>query len=437
MRALVLCTLLLASMAGAIPGAPRELPPEEQRDLALQFAPILVFHPDEKYLPCSPEIWKSDSAGPNPSEYESWSIAEKSRQAVIFYRAFSQRERAVVEYWIYYTYSAYRAGGGLFPFWSDASHPNDLEFIFLILERDSLSETWKVAKTISSAHRTNNVHKVGSSDLRTNRLRFLVELGSHAAAPDLDENGSFDPSVEGQSSSKLTWGVRDSGNIWARYSPSFSSPRTGPDTILLCPEGAIPKLPFSPRRVTYRLRSTEELEASLMEWNNRLPKGSRSWIAQAFGKPDGGSLSLALPASHENFGKPKRAEHNRAALERGFFVGYTPILYDYTLLAGARYTYPTPSRYLPDAVFDAYALVCGDGNDYYEVQVVGSYPIDAISSLFAGGAVLGDSIGFDDRQFDWVAGLEVRLNRFRFRPCFRRTGSVSSAWLDFRLMWFF
>jgi hypothetical protein len=437
MKKLVFFSLLVTFTPGAVNAATRELPPDEQRTLALQFAPILVFHPDEKYLPCSPEIWGSSPEGLNPSEYASWAFADKSRNAVIFYRVFSDGNQRVIEYWAYYTYNDYRAGGGVFRFWSDVSHSNDLEFIFLTLGRDQTSGTWKVEKIISSAHRTNNVHNIKPTDAPIGRLRFLVELGSHASALDLDGDGRFTPSVEGRSSSKLVWGVRDRGNIWARYSSSFSSPRTDSEAILLYPEGAAPVLPFPRRQAVYGLRNVRELETSLPEWQDRLPKTPRTWILRPFGKPNGGSLSLALPSKHEDFGKPERAQHNRTAVERGFFVGYTPILYDYTLFAGGRYTHPLPSRYLPDAVFDGYALVCGDGNDYYEVQMVGGYPLDAISTVFAGCAILGDSADFDDRQLNWVAGLEVRLGRFRFRPSFRGTGPVSSAWLDFRLMWFF
>lgn len=414
------------------------IPADAQRRTALQFAPVLVFHSEEKYFPCSPELWRTREGSEvvSGSSHDAVSLEEKAGKAVVFYRVFDRGSKRIVEYWLYYPYNSYRAGGGLFPFWSDTSHFNDLEFIFLVLGRKPLRDDWSVEQIISSAHNINNIHRVGAAEA-PRRLQFLVELGSHAMAPDLDADGRFTPESEGRSNSKVVWGVRDYGNIWARYSPSFSSIRTTPSAVFLYPEGSDAPVPPLSRQFAYRLEGVDGITDRAMEWMHRLPKNSRSWVARIFGKSDGRSPSLAIPPLHPNFGKPGRAEHNQAALERNLFIGYTPILYDYTLLAGYRYTQSSHSRHIPDAVLDSYALWCGDGNDYYEVQMTGTYPVDAISSLFGGFSILTDSITFDDRQMDWVGGLEVRLNRFRFRSTFRGTGKVSSAWMDFRLLWFF
>jgi hypothetical protein len=243
--------------------------------------------------------------------------------------------------------------------------------------------------------------------------------------------------LEGRSNSKIVWGIRDYGSIWARYASSLGAARTAESAIFLYPKSSGEQVSSFARQYFYSLESITGITQSSFEWTDRLPRNSRSWVSSFFGKPDGSSKSLAIPPMHPNYGKPGRAEYNQSALERGFFFGYTPILYDYTLLGGYRYTQPSHSRYVPDAVIDSYALLCGNGNDYYEVQVTGAYPVDAISSLFGGLSILGDSIGFDDHQVSWVGGLEVRLNRFRFRTSIRDRGKVSSAWLDFRLMWFF
>jgi hypothetical protein len=415
-----------------------ELPIGEQRELALRFAPVLAFHPDEKYLPCSPTIWRSQKESPGLSgpSYEEASLEEKTRNAVIFYRVFDRNKERVVEYWIYYVNNAYRAGGGLFRFRSDTSHFNDLEFIFLILGREPSNNDWRIEKIISSAHNINNIHKMGFQKA-PRRIQFLVELGSHAMAPDLDADGIFEPSLESRSNSKIVWGIRDQGSIWPFYSSSLSPPRTPPSAIFLYPEGSGEAIASSSRQFGYRLESIGRITEGPLDWMNQRPKNSLGLVSRVFGKPDGSSKSLVLPPLHPNFGKPGRAENNQAALERGLFVGYTPILYDYTLFAGYRFTQPSHSRYIPDATLDSYALLCGDGNDYYEFRMTGAYPVDAISRIFGGISILSDSIRFDDRQLNWVAGLEVRLNRFRFHSSFRSTGKISSAWMDFRLMWFF
>ena len=436
MKRWFLLLLLQPFLFATLPAS--EIPADEQHQLALQFAPVLVFHPEEKYLPCSPEMWRAQggSEGLSGSAYDAVSLEEKARNAVVFYRIYDRGEQRVVEYWLYYVNDSYRAGGGLFPFWSDASHFNDLEFIFLILDRKPASNDWRIEEIISSAHEINNIHKM-SSDNPPQRIRFLVELGSHAMAPDLNADGRFTPSWEGRSNSKIVWGIRDYGNIWARYSSAYSSARIAPSAVFLYPKGSDDLVPVLSRQFTYRLESVSRIMSRSFEWKDRLPRNTRNWVTRIFSKPDGSSKSLALPPMHPNFGKPGRAEYNQAAIERGLFVGYTPILADYTLFAGYRYTQPSHSRYVPDAVLDSYALLCGDGNDYYEFQMTGAYPVDAISSLVGGFSILSDSISFEHRQLNWVGGFEVRLNRFRFHSTFRGTGKVSSAWMDFRLMWFF
>jgi hypothetical protein len=435
-KRLFLLLLLQPFLFATLPAS--EIPADEQHRLAQQFAPVLMFHPEEKYLPCSPEIWRArgGSEGLSGSAYDAASQEEKVRNAVVFYRVFDRGEQRIVEYWLYYVNDTYRAGGGLFPFWSDASHFNDLEFIFLILGRKPASNDWGIKEIIASAHEINNIHKMGT-DNPPQRIRFLVELGSHAMAPDLNADGRFTPALEDHSNSKIVWGIRDYGNIWARYSPAYGSERIAPSAISLYPEGSDTLVPLISQPFTYRLESISGLMSNSFEWKDRLPRNTRNWVTRIFGKPDGSSKSLALPPMHPNFGKPGRAENNQAAVERGPFVGYTPILAGYTVFAGYRYTQPSHSRYVPDAVLDSYALLTGNGNDYYEFRMMGTYPVDAITSLLGGFSILGDSIGFDHHQLNWVGGFEVRLNHFRFHSTFRGTGKVSSAWMDFRLMWFF
>src|SRR5207244_2058950 len=88
--------------------SPADLNAEEQSRLAETFAPILVFHPDEKYFPCSP-LFASTPLGTPESRTERYlalTIEERANLATVYYRAYRLQRRSeeviVVEYWFYY-----------------------------------------------------------------------------------------------------------------------------------------------------------------------------------------------------------------------------------------------------------------------------------------------------------------------------------------------
>ena len=133
------------------PVLPR-LTPVEQAQLARQFAPVLVFHPEEQYFPTNPlfplntesrESRLSSLGTPDSriQAYRSLRLTEKGKLATVFYRAYpawvSDEPVVVLEYWFYYVQNDYRVRGNILPFWMDGSHPNDLEHIHLVLHAES------------------------------------------------------------------------------------------------------------------------------------------------------------------------------------------------------------------------------------------------------------------------------------------------------------
>ena len=162
---LLLSILLLAGETAFAQIASTDLTPEVQTRLAHQFAPILVFHSDELYFPCSPLFEFESGSGELRSlmgspelrtvNYRRRTLEEKANLATVYYRAFrlweSKDDAVVIEYWFYYVQDTYRARGNILPMWFDGSHPNDLEHIQIVLKA--------AFRQIAIAFRTGPLHQ--------------------------------------------------------------------------------------------------------------------------------------------------------------------------------------------------------------------------------------------------------------------------------------
>ena len=252
------------------------LTPEEQSLLAARFAPRLAFHPLEKYFPCNP-LFPLELEGIEPGhpladgrspisllgkpesrveDYQAFTLEEKARLAVVYYRAYpvmkQSEEWIVVEYWLYYVHSSYSTRNNILPLWVDGNHPNDLEHIHIVLRPDpdstprksrSKADTKFIVKEVySSAHNDwipANRYRYSEQD-QSEQTHFLVELGSHAIAPDIDRDGLYTPGPDGDSGYKMLWGIRDKGITWSRYSQSYMNPRLEPDSVIFSNENPVP-----------------------------------------------------------------------------------------------------------------------------------------------------------------------------------------------------
>ena len=231
------------------------LTPDDERRLAERYAPALAFHPKEDYFPASPLFpLDLDLAAAEPStsqspasllgnarsrreQYQALSMRQKAQLSTVYFRAYPARLHAqdvvVVEYWFYYVHNRYRIRGNLLPIWVDGSHPNDLEHVHLVLRRSDDDSGFTPAEVHASSH-------AGTMPFNRSRYRadeempgrLLVELGSHAMASDIDEDGLFTPGADGDSGYKMVWGIRDRGITWARYSPSYMGMRGAGATVL-------------------------------------------------------------------------------------------------------------------------------------------------------------------------------------------------------------
>jgi len=400
--------------------------------------------------------------------YRSLSLSSKADLARVFFHAYPFAEDGeqlvVVEYWFYYVENQYQAEGGLFPVRVDTSHPNDMEHVFVVLRprggHSSASglSTWPDAyaiKTIyASAHHgnlPNNTYTFTPGQEARQMPPLMVELGSHAVAADIDGDGRFTPGIDSTWNGKFVWGIRDTGKTWARYDPAYMEPRQRGDSVVLfygVAGSSAPKTatgdsgaiePTWVNSYPYRLEHVATL-ASQFEWFQpskaqidetfRVPV---AWPKRLFGRSDGGPEKLFIPSEHENFGNLKQLKEGYARIERGLTVGYTNILYGFTFLVGGRYAFINGSKLVPDVIVEGQAMLTGEGNDYYEVSLLGYYPIDTISKIFVGTSLITDDIRFDKRQYDLLGGLEFRLSSFRFRVAYRSTGAVSRAKVDFRI----
>lgn len=430
-----------------------------QRALAERFAPRLVFHPEERFFPCSPiERSPEESLGARDdstrsrtgSAFPGFSLAEKNRETVVYYHVYPHgssggRLEVVVEYWFYYLKNEYSGRGGLIPTWMDVTHPNDMEHVFLVLtpvtpEPDG-PDAYRVRTILCSAHEINNIRNFPHRNGPAGSFDFLVEKGSHAMCPDLDGDGRFTPGTDGDPHQKFCWGLRDRGISWAWWDPSLADDRSVPDAPRLRWSGdPCPHDPAWERVFAYKLEPVSGIAADFRErgWDAREPESCRvephSRFKAFFGLTGGEQLKLWVPGAHENFGRPERVSRNRMAGERGLLVGFTHYIGDCTFVLNARYGICTGRGLLPDIILDGNTFLTTSGRAFQGGEVAAYYPVDRLANVFVGGGVLCRLHDIGDRQAYAVCGLEYRLGKFRFRGAFYSKGSTISDRWEFRFM---
>ena len=461
--------LLLGETAGSVRPVLRGLTPAEQARLAEQFAPVLVFHPSEQYFPTSPlfqlkdgQSWKLLATPDSRNEiYQSLSLPDKAKLATVYYRAYpawsSNEPVIILEYWLYYVHNDYRVRGNILPFWFDGSHPNDLEHIHLVL-RPASSErltfdaeqsldrlTWSVDEAYASAHEG----KIPANrydypdDSKQGPTRFLVERGSHAMAPDIDEDGLYAPGADGSSGSKILWGIRDTGITWARYQTSYMTPRSHGNPIVFSFEGhgSVPNGTVMNRHFRYRLDAVQVLSERFDQLN--LTDEQREfafenkvfWFNRVFGKDNGRSEKLLMPEPPK-MGSESVGVHGVSSGERLFLVGTVLNVDEPGLFAGGRYSFVTSSRFLPDVTLQMDGIVTRK-NQYLSPQFLLSYPLDGFTRIMAGQTLVTDSLTFERRQWGWYGAIEVRLGDMRISAATRQAGPVLHSAKEFRLFYGF
>jgi len=453
------------------------LTPEKQNQLAERFAPVLFFHPSEKYFPCSPlfpleyRSLDQDSRisllGTPESRreiYLSFNLEEKARLATIYYRAYPLREdpyeEVVLEFWLYFVQNEYRARGGLFPFWFNGDHPNDLEHVHVVLRREAGNgqdpdDLWdgahfSMVAVHTSAHEGSiPANKYQYDEINSaKRAHLLVERGSHAGAPDIDKDGWFTPGEDGDSGQKLIWGIRDRGLTWTPYSRSYADRRSEQGSIVFSSTQVDSSLDDDvgddspPRQFAYRLVPVEELTnefaklALTHEQRKEIFESEVHWFRKALGRSNGQSGKLLVPPSREGGGEFAGLS-DFSSTERGFLLGGTNLIEESGAFLGARYSFLHGIKYLPDLVFEADGIVTYKGKGYLATEFLLSYPIDATLRFLGGASFVTEATSFRQHQWDWLAALEMRLGHIRIYAATRSWGPVTRSTLDFRLSYFF
>jgi hypothetical protein len=435
---------------------PVALTSAERAAIGRAFAPILVFHPLEDYFPTSPMFPFDSNELPElrgvpdvrsrmgsqitrVGQYRQLSTAEKLHHAALQYRVFSRTVRGhveiVAEYWCYYVFNAFTVHGAWLPYRVPDNHPHDLERIYFVLRLSSESlsavdapnEQWArsafyIERVIANAHDGNvppNEYHARRGEQLLPPLSVLVERGSHAMAPDINRDGRFTPGIDSTASRKLLWGIRDGGATWGRYRQSYMIGR-GDSSVRLCP-GTDDLSESEPRCQPYALYPAADLQrwfrgiqfthTDLSELVGRTP-----WMVRAFG--DVRIERLMIPPDPPDGRVLDAMLRRRAKTETGFVAGLTTTgAHVPTFIAGRRYFWAVQSRYAPDIMAEASVLLPmgTGGHRKAEATILGSYAVDAITNVVVGSGWFSDGRSGQDV----LAGLDLRIGRFRVRPTWR------------------
>jgi hypothetical protein len=462
----LLFLLITSVCVSALHAEEPNLSADEQARLAQQFAPVLVFHVSEKFFPVSP-LFSFDTTAPlsdkettlrrlgttesRTAAYLELSLADKAKLTTVHYRAYPARRDGrrvvVLEYWFYYVRDEYRVRGNILPIWAGGNHPNDLEHVHLVLRPEAPGK-FVVDEVLASAHEGKipaNRYKYGKAG-HDGPTHFFVELGSHALAPDIDEDGIFTSGTDGDSGSKLQWGIRDRGYTWPRYRSSYMSPRSNGNAVNFEEEHAANSSGKSDgigqeQVFSYRLTPVESLDESFsrLDLTGKQLKNTFEtptfWFPRVFGRDNGRSKALLMPAPPKSGGDSVGIQ-GVSSSERFLLIGAAMNLDEPGFLLGGRYSFLTRPLLVPDFVLETDGIVTRHKN-YLSPQFLLSYPFDGFTRIMFGKSLVTDSLKFTPRQWDTVGTIEVRLGDMRISASARSLGPVRAVSKEFRLYYAF
>ena len=418
---------VLAILTLGVPSAARAsspLTPAEQLSIARQFAPVLVFHPEEQYFPVS-SLYESDSAvSDRVDDYRALSRDGKLSLAAIGYRVFPRIERGepeiVVEYWCHYVYNEYSVRVAFLPLRVRDNHPEDLERLYVVLTTDPATGAYRVRRVVANAHDGSvppNQYDALIGGPIVSPLTMLVERGSHAMAPDINHDGRFTPRVDSTATGKMLWGIRDEGKAWSWYRPSFMEMRDQ-SAVRLCVAGA--ELNDTGCR-PYALYAVSDEQ----RWFNglQLTKGDRveivgrtSWVDRVFG--DVRVENLMVPKDPANDSMLNRMLNRRTRAEGGMEVGFATTRNAPTVLVGRRFFWDVPARGVPDITANVTAALPHEGHMSTQALVAGTYALDATTNVLFGEGFFSRT----PRNTDPIVGFDIRVGRFHVQPIHRLHG---------------
>lgn len=444
----------------------------EARAIAVQFAPRFRFHRDELFLPVDPLFVLSDApeswpqgpaaasalgtAADRTRRYLSLSQGEKLARAKVYYHVKRSDEQGpghlVVQYWLYYVESRYHTKSGFFPFSMDFSHPNDFEHLCLYLAPvqastpadENMPPRYSIEQIVTNVHSgmiPNHFTPLNPPLHDKNNPLILVELGSHTPVPDIDEDGIVRTQVD-IDPGRITWGLRDTGRIWAWRSPSDAEPRKSESSITLAAAASSENQYFASGDDDadwhYQLMSASYLDTAFrnLELSSHEEKaafrGQTGVFMRLFGKNDGGSNYLRLPSASSDYTDLSSFLKNSSERQRGLSIGFTNFVDSYSPMIGGRFGIFTPRRPFPKLTAGLNLILPAD-NLVTEAELLASYEIDMAVDVLGGAAFLATNDG--RRQTDWLIGLHLQLDRFRLRGAFHRSGEINNDLFEFRIQY--
>jgi hypothetical protein len=208
------------------------------------YAPVFEFAREETVYPSATDIWPSaiDSnlgcpggAGQEQTDclYRRWYLPEHPRpweDSKVLYKTNSCRGTWLFEYWTYYPFDV----GGV------KSHMHDPEHIFVEVDKlggRPLTVLGAAHSFLSPNNMYNTIRRTGASPIPL-PIVAMVELGKHATAPDINQDGRFNPGIDTNVNAEQSqvWGIRDAIGISdshvTKYDASMTVPRTKEDRLL-------------------------------------------------------------------------------------------------------------------------------------------------------------------------------------------------------------
>jgi membrane-associated phospholipid phosphatase len=440
LRRMAAGTLVLAavlSFAPSMASGGAALTTDEELSIARAFAPVLVFHPEEKYFPLSSRDGLASTGtfeelGERLTKYSAMSRDERLALAAVGYRVFERTDHGtaavVVEYWCHYVYNAYSLRVGLLPYRVRDNHPEDLERLYIELTQtradgaDVHNEAWarrafRIRRVVANAHDGGvppNQYDADAGAPITLPLTILVERGSHAMAPDINRDGWFTPSIDSTGPGKLVWGIRDGGQAWGWYRTAYMDARD--DTaVRLCAEVTLssgpPCEPYSLYAVDDLQRWFDGLQLSNQERISVV--GRTSWLTRMFS--DVRVENLLVPQDPPDGSVLDHMLRRRTRAEEGFETGFTTTDGTPSVVAGKRFFWNVPSARMPDVVADVSTILPSGKRTQLQATLTASYALDATTNVILGGGWFSDG----RRGRDGVFGFDIHVGRFHVQPLHR------------------
>ena len=458
----LVCRMVIACLLVCAARDARALTPADELALAQAFAPTFLYHPDESLFPISPfddSLSQAADVGPEDSSaqlleariraYDRQPLSWRLLHAAVFFRVVPVPSKGVqshyrLEYWVYYVANRYRLVGGAIPFRADGNHPHDLEHVFLTVESLTpdattpdqfwLREVWGSAHDGSSM--SNNHFAWSSFDSSPKRVRMIVELGSHAMAPDVDLDGRFTVTADSNGDRTFIWGIRDHGRSWSRYRADYADPRPEGVALELRPASSGGRSAECDGRAcgTYVLRQAaalgvNESAAHTLVRATQDAYARKRWVARAFGDVD--IRQLIAPPDLSTQAAPMADQPART--ERGIAVGFTPVLSPATGFVSGRFAFNLGSGYAPKAMVNTTMLVLPN-RTLGEVDVSAWYPLDTVTKLLIGVQARTDLFTWAPNRTSAYLGAEFRLGRWRWRILAR--DGRNQAPVEFKMYYF-